>query len=87
VQTTTQISPGNSGGPLFNARGQVIGVTNMKIPLGEGLGFAIPVNYVVDFLRNREAFAFNKENPNTGYHYQPPPRRRVPLKREATPAK
>lgn len=78
LQTNAQISPGNSGGPLFNSRGQVIGVTNMKIPLGEGLGFAIPVNYVIDFLRNREAFAFNKENPNTGYHYQSPPRRRAP---------
>jgi serine protease Do len=78
LQMTAQISPGNSGGPLFNNRGQVVGVTNMKIPLGEGLGFAIPVNYIVDFLRNREAFAFNKENPNTGYHYQDPPRRRSP---------
>ncbi|MBY0588617.1 S1C family serine protease [bacterium] len=79
LQMTAQISPGNSGGPLFNSRGQVVGVTNMKIPLGEGLGFAIPVNYIVDFLRNREAFAFNKENPNTGYHYQAPPRRRAAL--------
>lgn len=86
LQTTAQISPGNSGGPLFNARGQVIGVTNMKIPMGEGLGFAIPINYVTDFLRNREAFAFNKENPNTGYHYQPPPRRKSPLEKAATPA-
>lgn len=84
LQTTAQISPGNSGGPLFNARGQVIGVTNMKIPLGEGLGFAIPVNYVVDFLRNREAFAFNKENPNTGYHYQQPPRRKVPTPKDSS---
>lgn len=86
LQTTAQISPGNSGGPLFNARGQVIGVTNMKIPMGEGLGFAIPINYVTDFLRNREAFAFNKENPNTGYHYQPPPRRQIPLERTASKA-
>lgn len=85
LQTTAQISPGNSGGPLFNARGQVVGVTNMKIPFGEGLGFAIPANYVMDFLRNREAFAFNKDNPNTGYHYQAPPRRRVVL--EKSPAK
>lgn len=85
LQTTAQISPGNSGGPLFNSRGQVIGVTNMKIPMGEGLGFAIPVNYVMDFLRNREAFAFNKDNPNTGYHYQAPPRRQI--KHEASAAK
>ncbi len=75
IQTTAQINPGNSGGPLFNARGEVIGVTNMKIPLGEGLGFAIPARYVRDFLRNREAFAYDKSNPNSGYNYGAPPTR------------
>lgn len=78
LQTTAQINPGNSGGPLFNLRGQVIGVTNMRIMMGEGLGFAIPVNYVRDFLANREAFAYNRDNPNTGYRYLDPPRRRNP---------
>jgi serine protease Do len=73
IQTTAQINPGNSGGPLFNARGEVIGVTNMKIPLGEGLGFAIPARYVRDFIRNRDAFAYDKSNPNSGYTYNPPP--------------
>jgi serine protease Do len=74
-QTTAQINPGNSGGPLFNGKGQVIGVNSLKIGMGEGLGFAIPINYVKDFLRNREAFAYNKDNPNTGYRYLDPPRR------------
>ena len=74
-QTTAQINPGNSGGPLFNIRGQVIGVNSLKIGGGEGLGFSIPVHYVKDFLRNREAFAYNKDNPNTGYRYIDPPRR------------
>lgn len=69
IQTTTQINPGNSGGPLFNIRGEVIGVTNMKIPLGEGLGFAIPGRYVRDFVRNRDAFAYDKNNPNSGHKY------------------
>lgn len=77
LQTTAQINPGNSGGPLFNLRGQVIGVTNMRILSGEGLGFAIPVNYVRDFLNNREAFAYNKDQPNTGFRYLDPPRRRI----------
>jgi serine protease Do len=75
IQTDTQINPGNSGGPLFNNRGEVIGVTNMGIPLGEGLNFAIPVRYVRDFIRNREAFAFDRENPNSGYQYNEPPKR------------
>jgi serine protease Do len=74
-QTTAQINPGNSGGPLFNVKGQVIGVNSLKIGGGEGLGFAIPVHYVKDFLRSREAFSYNKDNPNTGYRYIDPPRR------------
>jgi serine protease Do len=78
IQTTAQINPGNSGGPLFNSRGQVVGVINMKLTFGEGLGFAIPVSYLKHFLRNRDAFAFDKTNPNTGYHYLEPPRRMNP---------
>ncbi len=75
LQTDAAINPGNSGGPLFNLRGEVVGVTSLKATRGESLGFAIPVNYVKDFLRNREAFSFDKNNPNTGYHYLDPPRR------------
>ena len=43
--------------------------------MADNLGFAIPVTYVKDFLRNREAFSFDKNNPNTGYRYLDPPRR------------
>ncbi|MBL05603.1 MAG: peptidase S1 [Planctomycetes bacterium] len=76
IQTTAAINPGNSGGPLFNNRGEVIGVTSSKIMGGESLGFAIPIHYVKDFLRNRAAFAFDKDNPNTGFRYlKPPPKR------------
>lgn len=76
IQTTTEINPGNSGGPLFNLRGEVVGVTNMKLLFSEGLGFAIPVAYLKHFLDNREAFAFDKNNPNTGYRYLEAPRRK-----------
>ncbi|TWT43926.1 putative serine protease HhoB precursor [Phycisphaerae bacterium RAS1] len=72
IQTTAQINPGNSGGPLFNMRGEVIGVTNMKISFGEGLGFAIPIRYAIDFLKNRDAFAYNSESSEAGYRYLQP---------------
>jgi serine protease Do len=76
IQTTTQINPGNSGGPLFNLRGEVIGVNNMKaMMIGvEGLNFAIPVNTLRMFLRNRDAFAFDPRHPNAGFRYLEPPR-------------
>ena len=75
IQSTTQINPGNSGGPLFNARGEVVGVNNMKAAgVGvEGLGFSIPSNVLKLFLQNREAFAFDPRNPNSGFRYLPPP--------------
>lgn len=48
IQFSAPISPGNSGGPVLNARGQVIGVTVLKIvdDAAEGLSFAIPVGDV-----------------------------------------
>jgi serine protease Do len=75
LQTTAQINPGNSGGPLFNMAGQVVGVTNMKIMFGEGLGFAIPVELVKNFLEHRDAFAYSTDNPNNPYRYLQPPGR------------
>lgn len=75
LQTTAPINQGNSGGPLFNLRGEVVGVTNMKITFSEGLGFAIPVEEVRNFLKRRDAFAFDNNNPSSGYRYLEPPRR------------
>ena len=75
LQTTAQINPGNSGGPLFNLRGEVVGVTNMKITSGEGLGFAIPVQAVLFFLKHRDSFAYDNDNPSNPYRYLEPSRR------------
>ncbi len=46
LQTSAAISPGNSGGGLFNAQGELIGIVNAKSSdsESEGLGFAIPIN-------------------------------------------
>ena len=76
IQTDTPINPGNSGGPLFNSKGEMIGVTTLGGVNTEGLNFAIPVSHVKSFILNRDAFAYDKDNPNSGYHYlEPPPRK------------
>ncbi len=84
LQTSTQINPGNSGGPLFNLAGEVVGVTNMKITFGEGLGFAIPVELVKNFLDHRDSFAYSTDNPNNPFRYLEPPSR---MKQAAPDAK
>ena len=76
IQTNADINPGNSGGPLFNLAGEVVGVTNMGYIFYGGLNFAIPVNYVKHFIENRDAFIYDKDNPNTGYRYIQPDGRR-----------
>ena len=51
LQTDTPINSGNSGGPLCNANGEVIGITNMKLASDqiEGMGFAIPIETAMDY--------------------------------------
>ncbi|NLF31212.1 MAG: trypsin-like serine protease [Planctomycetes bacterium] len=72
IQTTTDINPGNSGGPLFNLSGEVVGVTSMGYLFLGGLNFAIPSDVVARFVANREAFAYDEDNPNSGYRYLQP---------------
>ena len=51
IQTDANVNPGNSGGPLINTKGEVVGVVSMKLADGyEGIGFAIPSDGAVEIL-------------------------------------
>lgn len=48
IQTDAALNPGNSGGPLINKEGNVIGINNFKVSSGENLGFALESNYIIE---------------------------------------
>jgi hypothetical protein len=50
LQTTAPLNRGNSGGPLVDRDGFAVGVVQLKVRDAEGIGFAIPINVVKDFL-------------------------------------
>jgi len=51
IQTDATINGGNSGGPLLNSKGQVIGINSAKASNGEGMGFAIPINVAAPIVK------------------------------------
>jgi len=60
LQTSAAASPGSSGGPLLNRRGEAVGVMSFKVVNGENLNFTIPINYVRGKL---EALALSAPKP------------------------
>ncbi len=44
IQHTAPLNPGNSGGPLLNSRGEVVGINTAIIAMAQGIGFSIPAN-------------------------------------------
>ena len=52
IQTDAAVNPGNSGGPLVDESGRVIGGITFKLSSSENLNFAVPINYVRGLLDN-----------------------------------
>lgn len=70
IQTDAAISPGNSGGPLLNSKGEVIGVNAAIAQEGQNIGFAIPVNVVSDLIDNFQKNGGSFERPYIGVSYK-----------------
>lgn len=52
LQSDAALNEGNSGGPLLNSQGTVIGMNTMKINNSEGLGLAIPIDRIVKYMKS-----------------------------------
>lgn len=70
IQTDAPISPGNSGGPLLNSSGEVIGITAAIAQQGQNIGFAIPVNVIKDLIDNFNKQGGTFEKPYIGIRYK-----------------
>lgn len=83
LQISAPIAPGSSGGPIFNERGEVIGVATAIINGGQNINIGVPSNYVKALMRQQdpisvEAFAAATTPQATPAAQQPPPKRDVP---------
>lgn len=58
LQFTAPVSPGNSGGPLINSRGEVIGVVTFLMEEGQNLNFALGINEIKPFIRTIPQMSF-----------------------------
>ena len=66
IQTDASINSGNSGGPLINSFGEVIGVTNAKMSSAEGLGFAIPITPIKSVIESLINYGYVANRPYLG---------------------
>lgn len=72
IQVDAAVNPGNSGGPLINSRGQVVGVVNAKISQDavEGIGFAIPIDTAMTIAQDLIEHGYVTNRPMLGITVQ-----------------
>lgn len=63
-QISAPIQPGNSGGPLFDKKGNYIGLITSKVTIGENIGYALKTNYLIDFLKRNKISIPNSKQVN-----------------------
>jgi serine protease Do len=68
IQTDAAINSGNSGGPLVNMSGQVIGINSAKIDtsIAEGMGFAIPIDTAISVINDLIDYGYVTNRPYIG---------------------
>ena len=64
IQHTSAISPGNSGGPLLNDRGEVIGINTLILRGAENMGYAIPIKYAINLLPKDTPLIYLEDDQN-----------------------
>jgi hypothetical protein len=61
IQTTVAISPGSSGGGLFTAKGELVGITTFYMKDGQSLNFALPVEWIGEVTGRKMRFTKSKD--------------------------
>ena len=82
IQTSAPISPGNSGGPLVNRTGEVVGINTWKNPAGQNINYAVYIGEITTSLKNsKDAIQpFNKLPPSKRTDSRIPPIAKIPLR-------
>jgi S1-C subfamily serine protease len=63
LQISVPLSGGSSGGPLFNLKGEVVGITTASYIQGQNLNFAVPINYLKPLLQKAD---YNSDGKKSG---------------------
>lgn len=87
IQTNAAISPGSSGGGLFDSQGRLVGITTFQMARGQNLNMALPVNWVqrlgvTGAPRSTESAAVNEFSPTPSYRAPQESTDNLPVVRE-----